>query len=1429
MSVPRSTGRLVAAIVAALALGALSAESAVAAPPPNDDFANAEALSGTLPITTTGTNVDATLEPGEPTGFPGGASVWYSWTPTTNDQATIDLCGSDFDTVVAVYTGVELLDLTFEGADDDSCGTFAAGSKISLTNPTAGTTYWIAVDGFDGVTGSISLEIRQPIPPPNDDFADAEQLTGPTPIVADGSNVEASKEPGEPDHAGVPGGASIWYSWTPDANAQVEVEDCGGATQGGPIAVYTGATVDALTEVTSGSGNAVCGFSDGTRVSFTATAGETYLIALDGFNFGSAITFQGSTRLRILAIDPPANDDFANSGLLSGDLPLTETGTNVGAIKEAGEPDHAGNPGGASVWYRWTPAASGPVSINTCGSDFDTLLAVYTGSGLATLSEVASSDDGTCGSQSSVEFAAVAGETYRIAVDGFRGPGGVERGSISLTIDVAHEPPPNDDFEDAEAVTGALPVEVQGENLGATKQIGEPDHGGNPGGASVWYEWTAAASGQVAIDTCGADFDTLMGVYTGSALDALTEVGGDDDGCGETGAGSLVTFVADAGVTYRIAVDGWSPPSPSPARGHIVLRIAPGDGGPPNDDFADAEPLAGSLPIPAAGTTARATKEPGEPDHAGDPGGHSVWYRWTAQASGPITVDACGSGFDTVLAVYTGSALDALNLLEGRNRGNFDLRYGGCIVSFRALAGETYRIAIDASTEFGATGPGPVALVVRDATGPANDDFANAKQLDPRTPIHVTGHNVEATKELGEPDHGGDPGGASVWYRWTPSVSGPVTVAICNTGFDNLLAVYTGSAVGDLDLVASNAFGCEVGFTAEAGQTYSIAVDGFRDPSGAIARGDLELEIRRANPPPNDQFADAELLAGPLPITTTGTNVDATKSAVEPNHNGNRGGASVWYRWTPATSGTAAIDLCDSGFDTVLAVYTGSAEDSLSEVASNDDGCGTTRSRITLGVTAGTTYRIAVDGFFGSTGPISLRIHEPPAADGATSCGAGERALGGGAGTAAATLGTAHDDTLQASAPAGTGDLADGDLATGWGASVANHTSAPQNHKILAVCSPSADATVEAEPLTVPAGVAGDGLATCPAGTRVVGGGVLAPGTSGRHEHSVQATSPVDDTGSPLFTGEGDVAVSWRASVANHTPSAQTYTVYALCSPTSDATVAENQFSADTGAVADGAATCPAGQRALGGGITPLNTDHQYLNTVQASAPVDTSLSIAGTETGDIPKAWYAAVANRQGGTGGTPYRTLALCGTLADATVAAAPLQVPLPSPQNDDLADAHPLEGDLPLRVSGTNRRATKEPGEPDHAGNPGGASVWFRWTAPDADPVTLATCGSDFDTLLGVYSGSDVAGLTEVAGDDNGCGAQSRVTFTPTAGQTYRIAVDGKRVGGTPATGQVLFRVHDAAPPANDDLDAAQAITGSLPVAATGHNLTATKEPG
>jgi hypothetical protein len=239
---------------------------------------------------------------------------------------------------------------------------------------------------------------------------------------------------------------------------------------------------------------------------------------------------------------PPANDGFAEGLALSGDAGWRPD-SNAEATKEAGEPAHAGDPGGASVWYRWTAARDGQAAFSTCGSEFDTVLAVYTGTTVGSLTEVTSSNnDPDCGSSSRVTFRASAGTQYHLAVDGVGGDSGV------FYLDWFQRPA-NDNRADAQVIsgeTGTVPVS----NAFASLEPNEPVHGG-PGGASVWFRWVAPSSGPARFHTCGDGYDTLLAVYEGGSTTALAA---NDDYCD---LGSLVGFAAEAGKEYFVAVDGY--------------------------------------------------------------------------------------------------------------------------------------------------------------------------------------------------------------------------------------------------------------------------------------------------------------------------------------------------------------------------------------------------------------------------------------------------------------------------------------------------------------------------------------------------------------------------------------------------------------------------------------------------------------------------------------------------------------------------------------------------------------------------------------------------------------------------------------------------------------------------------------------------------
>ncbi|MBI5385083.1 MAG: lamin tail domain-containing protein [Verrucomicrobia bacterium] len=129
----------------------------------------------------------------------------------------------------------------------------------------------------------------------------------------------------------------------------------------------------------------------------------------------------------------------------------------------------------------------------------------------------------------------------------------------SLAVATAQAQPANDNFVNGFVLTGTV-VATNGNSAvpsNATRENGEPRVSGSQflGGRTVWFRWTAPVSGPTLIDTTNSAFNTLLGVYTGSAVNALTQVAANDnvrDGV----TSSAVTIQAVEGVTYHIVVDG---------------------------------------------------------------------------------------------------------------------------------------------------------------------------------------------------------------------------------------------------------------------------------------------------------------------------------------------------------------------------------------------------------------------------------------------------------------------------------------------------------------------------------------------------------------------------------------------------------------------------------------------------------------------------------------------------------------------------------------------------------------------------------------------------------------------------------------------------------------------------------------------------------
>jgi hypothetical protein len=321
--------------------------------------------------------------------------------------------------------------------------------------------------------------------PANDEFANRTSLGDQLPVHLTESNAEATRD-GILEVGPFAKGHSIWWEWEAPASEWTTVGTCDSEFHT-VLGVFAGTEFQHLTRVASGSADEGprC-YESAAQYTFWAEAGQSYDIAADGVGFylppQEPPSGEGTIGLSIEATPPPPNDAFAAATSIEGPYsevnanPITEPGgpkrliTQVfgytwGAGAEAGEPEHAGVPGGASVWYRWTPPLSGEARLNS-QYDGPDLLALYAGTTLAGLTSLGSATQPIESLRAHVD----AGTEYRIAVDGARAGGKPEMGALKLDLEVIPDQPlstsPGTDIKDSAGSTDGAGVPASGQKSG---------------------------------------------------------------------------------------------------------------------------------------------------------------------------------------------------------------------------------------------------------------------------------------------------------------------------------------------------------------------------------------------------------------------------------------------------------------------------------------------------------------------------------------------------------------------------------------------------------------------------------------------------------------------------------------------------------------------------------------------------------------------------------------------------------------------------------------------------------------------------------------------------------------------------------------------------------------------------------------------------
>ena len=192
----------------------------------------------------------------------------------------------------------------------------------------------------------------------------------------------------------------------------------------------------------------------------------------------------------------PANNSFGSRILIAGATNLV-TGSNVGANSESGEPYHAGFRPRVTVWWKWVAPQSGAMRFSTLGSSFNTVLAVYTGTAVGSLTSIAANDNiSATVNASAVTFWAEAGTEYQIVVDGRQSvTGSIQLSGYMIPTATLTEPDPGARFK------AGTPIPISAEASASVGGVAKVDFYAGPTklgtalSAPYAMVWTNAAPG----------------------------------------------------------------------------------------------------------------------------------------------------------------------------------------------------------------------------------------------------------------------------------------------------------------------------------------------------------------------------------------------------------------------------------------------------------------------------------------------------------------------------------------------------------------------------------------------------------------------------------------------------------------------------------------------------------------------------------------------------------------------------------------------------------------------------------------------------------------------------------------------------------------------------------------------------------------------
>ncbi len=375
------------------------------------------------------------------------------------------------------------------------------------------------------------------------------------------------------------------------------------------------------------------------------------------------------------------------------------------------------------VWFLYTSTTCTlPTTVTTCGSSFDTKLAIYNANCGNLGAAIGCNDDttgcaagGATGLGSSVTFTPAANTQYLVRVGAFP-TATPEEGNGTLTITQGTCAPPAPANNDcANAQWTAAGVTYTGDTTNATND-GTATCGQAASSPDVWYRYRPVTSGNVDIRTCGSAYDTVLSVHVSCGGAQVTNGCNDDSdtACGNGTLSSRVTVNLTAGVTYWIRVAGFQS-----ATGIYSLLIAGGGGSVPplNDDCSQRQGIAGT----ASFSTIGASTDGINTNNCGQVF-NDIWYNHPSTCTGTLTVTLNGTGWTPKVSIYSGS-----NCTDWASR-ELVCGFGSnnqTVVTLPVVGGQGYTVRIGGNVA-GSVGAGQISFVCVEPPTICNDiDFNN--------------------------------------------------------------------------------------------------------------------------------------------------------------------------------------------------------------------------------------------------------------------------------------------------------------------------------------------------------------------------------------------------------------------------------------------------------------------------------------------------------------------------------------------------------------------------------------------------------------------------------------------------------------------------------------------------------------------------------